>query len=168
MLLRSALIGTLVVAASAKSGSRAGKPVIALFISSERVVKVGGAVPITVVLTNRSHHDVLVERDVRGTDCQIDVRDEAGEPAPETRFGVIYNGHAEPIDMNDFDPKDFNSATVNIVVKPKKKLAWGLDATRFYRMDRTGKYSISVRRLDPENPALPWVKSNVIDLEIIP
>lgn len=168
LLLRTALLGMLVIALFAASASRAGKPVIALFISSQRVVRVGAPVVITVVLTNRSHHSLVIEREVSGTDCQIEVRDDTGKLVPETKFGLVYNGHVEVVDMSGIDPHDLNRATVNIAVKPKRTLSWGVDVTRFYRMDRPGTYWLSVQRLDPEDPALPWVKSNTIEVSIIP
>jgi hypothetical protein len=43
-----------------------------------------------------------------------------------------------------------------------------LDVGRFYDMSKPGKYLIYIRMLDPENPSLPWVKSNAIIVEMIP
>jgi hypothetical protein len=144
------------------------RPVISLAINAKGTVKIGSPIVIGVILTNTSRHKIVVERQVRGTDCQVDVRDMSGKLAPDTRFGLIYNGHVSISDMSQISPHDLNNATVNIPVKAGKTWTWGLDVGRFYDMSKPGKYLIYIRMLDPENPSLPWVKSNAIIVEMIP
>jgi hypothetical protein len=143
------------------------KPVISLAISAKPTVK-GGSVGIHVVLTNTSTHDIVIGREVRGTDCVVEVRDENGNLPPETKFGLLYNGHVSVSDMSQIDPHDLNGAFVSIPVKAGKTWEWDLDAAKRYDMSKPGKYLIFIEKLDPENPALPGVKSNTVAVTVIP
>ena len=153
-----------------QSSASGAKQVISLTISSKPAVKVGSIVGIHVVLTNTSEHDSGVEREVRGTDCAIDVRDQKGNFAPDTKYGLPFNGH---VNVDDLDPStinhnDLNGALVSIPVKAGKTWEWDLDATKRYDMSKPGKYQIFIQKLDPEDPALPAVKSNTIIVTVAP
>jgi len=160
-----ALVSGLSVGQSAPPTSR---PVISLAITSKPKMKVGSPVVITVTLANISGRDIEVEREIRGTDCRVDVRDISGKSVQDSKFGLLYNGHDTVGDVSQVNPRDLNGATVDIPVKAGKTLAWGLDVGKFYDLSKPGQYSIFVQRLDPEDPSLPWVKSNVITVSIIP
>jgi hypothetical protein len=158
------------LSASGQTTAPAAKPVISLAIHSIASIQAGSKVFIHVVLTNTSAHDIVVEREVRGTDCAIDVRDEKGKLAPDTKYGLVTNGHVNinDLDLNTIDPQDLTGALVSIPVKAGKTWEWGLDATQRYDMSKPGKYQIFVEKLDPENPALKAVRSNTISVTVMP
>jgi hypothetical protein len=156
------------LAASWQSTASGAKPVISLAINSKPTVKVGSTVGIHVVLTNTSAHDIVIEREVRGTDCAVEVRDANGKLAPDTKFGLLHNGHVSVTDMSQIDPHDLNGAVVSIPVKAGKTWEWDLDAAKFYDMSKPGEYSIFIGKLDPEDPSLPAVMSNTITVTVTP
>jgi hypothetical protein len=155
-------------ATTGQSATPEAKPVISLTISAKPTIKVGSTVGIHVVLANISTHDIVVQREVRGTDCFVDVRDENGKLPPDTKFGLIYNGHVSITDMSQINPNDLNGASVYIPVKAGKTWEWDLDAAHFYDMSKTGKYLVFIRKFDPENSPLLWVRSNTIAVTVVP
>jgi hypothetical protein len=156
------------LAASGQSTASGAKPAISLTITSKPTVNVGYTVGIHVVLTNTSAHDIVVQREVRGADCAVDVRDENGKLPPDTKFGLLHNGHVSITDMSQIDPRDLRGALVYIPVKAGKTWEWDLDAAKFYDLSKPGKYLVFIQKLDPEDPSLPSVKSNTIAVTVVP
>lgn len=144
------------------------KPVISLSISSKPTAKVGSTVGIHVVLKNISAHGVAIVGEVRGRDYKIDVRDVNGKLAPDTKLGLIYNGHVSITDSSQIDPKDLNGKAVYGTLKAGETSEGDLDAAKFYDMSKPGKYAIFIQKLDPEDPSLLAVKSNTISVTMIP
>ena len=152
--------------ASGQSTSAKPKPVIALTIRSATIFKAGALVPVHVVLQNISSHDIVIEREVRGTDCSIDVRDVVGKLPPDTKFGLVHNGHASITDPSQIDPRDLNGKLVTIPVAAGKTWEWDLDVARFYDLSKPGRYLIFVEKPDPEDSSLAPVRSNTIEITI--
>jgi hypothetical protein len=159
------LVSGLSVGQSARPISRRS---ISLAISAKPTLKVASPLVVSITLTNISGHDMIVERMIRGSDTLVDVRDSAGKWVPDTKAGKFFNGHNNSADLSQLNVNDLNDATVNLPVKAGKTVAWGLDVGRFYDLSKPGKYSIFIQRVDPEDPSLPGIKSNVITVSIIP
>ena len=148
-------------------GKPKSRPVISLAISAKPTLKAGSPVVIGVTLRNISRHDIVFGREIRGKDDRIDVRDSTGKLAPDTKLGLLYNGHVV-VETGQVNPQDMNLNWVTIPVKAGKTWGWGVDVSQFYDMSRPGKYSIFIQRLDPIDPSLPGIKSNVISVTILP
>ena len=156
------------LAVRAQTTASDGEPVISLVISAKPSAKLGESIFVHVLLTNVSSHDIVVPREVRGTDCGIDVRDVTGTLAPDSRFGLLHNGHTSVTDLSQVDPNDLKGKVVYVSVKAGKTWEWDLEVTKFYDITKPGKYLIFVTKLDPEDPALPFVKSNTLTLQVTP
>ncbi len=135
--------------------------------ASQRSVKIGSSVYIEVTAANKSGHDIVVPREVRGTDSQIEVRDLSGKLADDSKFGYVWNGHVADPDPSQVSVKDLEGMIFTVTVKPGEKLTWHLDAAKFYSMNKPGKYAIIVQKADPENPSVA-LKSNVVTVTMVP
>ena len=135
--------------------------------ASQRSVKVGSPVFIEVTVTNKSGHDIVVPREVRGTDSQVEVRDLTGKLADDSKFGYVWNGHVANPDPSQVSVKDLQGVIFTVTIKPGEKLTWHLDAAKFYSMNKPGKYAIVVQKADPEIPSVA-LKSNVITVTMVP
>jgi len=155
-------------AVAQKASPSTAPPTISLTISAVHdSVKAGSPVVIDVTLLNKSSHDIVFRREIRGRDLHVDVRDVTGKLAADTKLGYIWNGHVANLDVTRVSPQDLSLNTVIVTVKAGETLPWELDAGRLYDLSQPGKYSIQVQRQDPENPAL-IVKSNTITVTATP
>jgi len=140
-------------------------PVISLAISAVRKsVRARSPVRVKVVLTNKSSHGILVGREVRGSDCQIEVRDVNGHLARDTAFGSVRNGRAE---SSRVTPQYLVVNGFDVTVKAGETLSWELDASKWFDMTQPGKYSIHIQKRDPES-LQTIVKSNAITVRVTP
>lgn len=155
-------------AAFAQSTASETKPVISLTISSRPTAKVGSTVGIHIVVKNISAHEVAIVGGVKGRDYKIDVRDVNGKLAPDTKLGLIYNGHVSITNSNQIDPKDLNGKAVYGTLKAGETSEGDLDAAKFYDMSKPGEYLIFIQKWDPEAEPLLTVKSNTISVTMIP
>src|SRR5882757_2044895 len=95
----ASVILTTVAISAGQTAIMKSQAVVSLAISPMKSsVQSGSRILIKVVLTNISNHDIVVVREVSGTDCKVDVRDMAGTLASDTKYGRLWNGHAAVTD----------------------------------------------------------------------
>jgi len=157
---------TIVIAQSPRESS--AQAAVSLVISAAQDhVRAGTAVPIKATLTNTSNADIFVIRDRGGRECKIEVRDIKGDLMPDTAAGYMWNGHVPNPDPARVSPEDLKGSLESGTLKPGEKLEWAFNAAKFYEMGQPGKYTIQIRRPDPENPAIT-LKSNVATVTVVP
>jgi hypothetical protein len=160
--------GTLGIAVGQNSKPSQTQPAITLNISAvQESVKVGSPVRVRLILKNKSDHDIVVVREIRGFDCHVDVRDTDGQLAADTKLGYILNGHVANLDLSRVSPQDLTGNLVSGTVGPGKTLTWELDASKLYDIKEPGKYTIQLKKKDPENPSIT-VQSNMITVTVGP
>ena len=132
-------------------------------------VKTGSPILISVSLTNTSYQKLAFTKEIHGQDLRVDVRDSKGKLAADTKRGYLWNGHVAHIDPALVDPRDLTGNMVFVTLKTGDTTYWMVDATNLYDMSQPGKYTIQIKRLDPENPALAlFIKSNTIVVTVTP
>jgi hypothetical protein len=161
---------TLVLARAQSSRSARGShPRLSLTLSrSVDQIKTGFPVEVTVTLRNISDHTVSVWRenatDQGGHVYRVDVEDEKGSPAPDTKIGRGFKALDDPQPVTTptdtplvssggwqpLEPGDFQTDKVNV--------------SRLYDLSRPGKYSIQLRRFDEEFKN--FIKSNGITVTV--
>jgi hypothetical protein len=87
----------------------------------------------------------------------LDVRDEEGYPASETKFTR---------ELRDPNHRGFGSGILN-QYKPGDSWKEELTITLYYEMSRPGKYTIQVERKLPEELGVGTVKSNTITITVV-
>ena len=142
-------------------------PSISLWIAVVHdTVKAGDPIPIKVTLSNLLTRDLTIPREIHGHDFQMDVRDENGNLAADTRYGYVWNGHVANPDPARVNPADLSGNGASMTVKANSTQWWmELNATKLYEMSKPGKYNIRVQTRDPENHTLT-AKSNVITVTV--
>jgi hypothetical protein len=109
------------------------------------MVKVGAPVLVRAVLTNTSSKDIVLWRE-RGAEYHVDVRDEEGNLAPDTKLGFYKNGHVNlsTIDPAKLDLHYLSGSGVCFVLKPGVSLHDEVNVSRFYNMAKPGIYAVRV------------------------
>jgi hypothetical protein len=155
------------------------RPPFTLALSAtQSTIRSGAEVRVQIALTNISDHDLVVVREPRNDDADahylLDVHGEDGKPAPESALGLALRGK----DRNDDElvpGKDGlphgriymrMSHNIQTTLKPGESLKEECVISRFYDLTLSGKYSVQLTRVVPDEPSGTVVKSNVVTLSV--
>jgi hypothetical protein len=163
----STLSFVLATATPPSANGSASQAVASIAISAvQDHVKAGSPVRIRATLKNTSDHGVFITRERAGRECEVDVRDVDGKLAADTKAGHIWNGHVASPDPSSVSPQDLQGVLVFGNLKSGEVVQWEFDAAKFYEMKGPGRYTIQIRRADPENPSI--ISSNAITVTVEP
>jgi len=175
-LLLLALVLTIGPAAEAQlcsPASKGGKPPFSLTINTmDQQVASDSLLKARVTLTNISDHDISIWKestdDEGGTTYKVEVHYDNGKMPPETKLGVVRNGHADEAQLSQVPPDErhlgFSGAC--LVVKSGKSMTEEVSVSRLYDLSKPGKYVIQVSRVDEVTGM--FVKSNAIAVTVTP
>lgn len=151
---------------SAKTPS--GTPVNSITISAfQDSVEVGRAIYIVVHLTNGTSRDIAFQRLLTGADSKIEVRDAQGNLPAVTGRGYLNGRSTNSWDESRFSVQDLTDNIVPEVVKAGETIKWDISVTKFYVIDKPGKYSVRIERADPDDPKR-LLKSNTVTITVTP
>jgi hypothetical protein len=120
-------------------------------------VKIGAEVRAIVTLTNLSDRDMTFQFTSPVCDYAVEVRDSAGELAPDTELRRAADC-AKRVTGRNFSK----------LVKPNESAKDGIDVSRISDMSRPGEYSVQVMRKAPKEFGDVTVKSNTIKITVTP
>jgi hypothetical protein len=146
-------------------------PGLSLSISTSHVVfTVLSPIALTVILKNDSGHDFVLWIDKSGPTCtyRVDIHDGAGNRPPDTRYGILRNGHVNPRDWDHlgFSPEEMVSACANkfgYKLKAGESFSQPLDVTSLYNLTKAGKYTV---QLTGAFDSGTFVRSNPIAIRV--
>lgn len=146
--------------AQTTSVAESAKPTFSVNISAvQDVVTVGSAVMVNIVLTNTSDHKIGLawERTSGGRNFQVNVRNSEGESAQLVpRSWVDTNGRRHI---------RFGAGSAYVLyLEPGQTKKDFFDACDYYILNRPGKYTIQLQRVDDESKVV--VKSNTITVTV--
>lgn len=119
-------------------------------------VKLGSQIRLRITVTNHSRHDLTFakspgeEDDVR---YDIEARDEAGGDVSPTEYYRALQEH-RAIVLN---------SSVAFVLKPGNSFVDEIEVTKFYKMNRPGKYKLWVSRTVSDATA----RSNIVTITVV-
>ena len=132
-------------------------------------VKMGAPIWLDVTMENTSDHEISVYRentdDQGGFVYKADVRDQTGATAPETKFGRRIQGHDTP-EERAHEPYVMLTSGGESKLGAGKKIVERINLTNLYALNRPGKYTIQLQRMDMENQNT--VLSNKITIAVTP
>jgi len=170
-LLAAAFCLAVVVLAHGQSSrpSQGSPPPLSLTLSpSVDKIRAGSSVDVTVTLRNISDHAVSVWRenaeDQGGHVYRVDVKDERGSPAPDTKVGRGFKGLDDP-QLESSDTPLVSSGGWQLL-KPGESQVDKVNVSRLYDLSRPGRYSIFLRRFDEQSKS--FIKSNKITVTVTP
>ena len=148
------------------------QPRFSIIISAPQPQAVAGAlITVKVSMTNKSDRDISIWREngeQGGRVYKVDVHDDTGKTATETKLGFVLNGHADRSQLSALSLDDlhlgFSGACV--VLKSGKTLTDEVNVSRLYDLSKPGKYSIQLSRLDEGSGT--FVKSNTLNVAVTP
>lgn len=148
-------------------------PGISLVINAvQNTVTSGSPVRLVVTLTNQLDHDVDVWLSAMGAEgtYRVDVRDEKKNLPPDTRFGLLHNGHVDARDLErfGFTPEELmgTRGPFPFTLKAGQPFTQSLLVTSLYEMTKPGKYSIQIVKERDEGGV--FAKSNTITVTVTP
>jgi hypothetical protein len=136
-------------------------------------VKAGSPVTLLVTLTNKSDKDIRVMLSGAGAEgtYKVEVRDEKGNLAPDTRLGILWNGHVDPKDFERLGLTEseilHGGSIVYYLLRAGESITQSLVATALYQMNKPGKYTIRIRK-DKSQDDEVFVQSNTITVTVTP
>jgi hypothetical protein len=162
---RLAVLALLVVATVARCPAQGpnGKQPFTLAIRVDQLTfKIGSQIRLRITLTNTSGQDLPIGRakgDAQAEEVgyRIEVLDEEGKNAPETKFQRVIKGEEDGI---------FVSSPIAITIQSGKTYEDAMMVNKFYDLSQPGKYTIQVQRRDPQSGIL--VMSNTITVTVTP
>jgi len=161
-----------IVAVSVNSGAQCSQrtqgaqPVLSLSLTAaEKTVKAGSPLWVNVTAINKSNHDVSLWRDAKGG-FEVEVRNQKGGLAHETKFGRFRNGHVDLRRIAPEDVHELSSSGACVSLKAGQKLPDKINVSLMYEPLQPGKYTIQVSAQDPESTKV--VKSNPMIVTVIP
>jgi hypothetical protein len=160
-------VSTAACAQGAKSPQSMKPPFTLSIVPAEPIVKAGSSVFVDATVANKSNHELSMSstKDHAGHEYSIDVWDDKGATAPETKFGRVQSGHEtaedakEPVEMNTFD-------VGHVTLNPGKALTDRVNVSLIYDLSRHGKYTIQSMRYDEESKS--FVRSNKVTVIVTP
>jgi hypothetical protein len=122
-------------------------------------VTAGSDVIVNIVLTNTSESrdhfaEYLVSRNAAEFDYWIDVRDEKGKAAPQTKYGIKLKGDGV------HPPAATTSNSFDLPFKPGEIVRPRIVVNKLFDLSQPGVYTIQVSRFDLESGAT--AHSNII------
>jgi hypothetical protein len=144
--------------------SQAAKAPFSISISTPAsVVTAGSDVIVNIALTNTSDREIIlqntmVSRNAAEFDYWIDVRDEKGKAAPQTKYGIKLKGDGV------HPPAATASNSIDLPFKPGETVRPRIVVNKLFDLSQPGAYTIQVSRFDPESGAA--AHSNIIKVTI--
>jgi hypothetical protein len=172
---------TLLLAAFGISAAQKTPPPFTLTLSAAQgTIRCGAEVRVQIALTNVSDHDIVAVRepgdDEADAHYSMDVRDEDGQPAPESALSMGFKGK----DKFGNDLPWIKGGlphgkiyirwghNIQITLKPGESLKEECVLSRFYDLTLSGKYTVQLTRDVPaELGSGPPIKSNVVTVTIM-
>jgi hypothetical protein len=147
---------------------------ISLAISAiNGVVKTGSYVQLKVTLENKSDHDFVIFLSKAGATCtyKVDVRDEAGGLAPDTRTGILTNGHVdqkewEHLGLTPEEIMETCASSFPFKLKAGAVIDQTLMVSALYNVTKRGKYNIQITK-EPDQGGIV-VRSNAVTVIVTP
>jgi len=130
----------------------------------ENSIKAGLEVKLDIATKNVSDRTIYLVFSTVGRNMKIDVRDNEGNPASETPYGLEIHGT---------DPKRRPFAgtafSTRVPLKPGETFEEKLVLSKEYDLSKSGRYSVRVQRSDVLSDANTgiFVKSNAITVDVI-
>ena len=146
---------------------------ISLTISAiNGVVRTGSSVQLKVTLKNKSDHDVVIFLSKAGATCtyKVDVRDEAGSLPPETRTGILSNGHVDPNEWEHLgltlkEIMETCASSFPFTLKAGAVFEQTLMVSALYNFTKPGKYNIQIAK-GPDQGGIV-VRSNAVTVIVM-
>jgi hypothetical protein len=177
------LLSLVTAQASAAQERQRPEPALKLVITApESEIRLGSPVPLKLVLTNISNHDIWfsgfnvsgpVFKQVPLRQIDIQVRDSDGKLVAETEFGKTIHGRS--VERPQVEPPDPSKPgkplpgpprDVFMISQPGETLAEESDLSKEFDLSKPGRYTVHAvaRRLDPDAGGL--VQSNDVTFTI--
>jgi hypothetical protein len=176
-----AIVSSFVTNSSAQSVGPAilpsATPGISLTIdATEETVKSGSGVKLVITLANQLDRDIVVWLSAIGAEgtYRVDVRDEKKNPPPDTKLGLLRNGHVDAKDLDrdlgrfGFTPEELvgTRGPFPFTLKAGQSFTQSLLVTSLYDMTKPGKYSIQIVKERDEGGV--FAKSNTVTVAVTP
>jgi hypothetical protein len=156
------------ISAHPASSPQTVQPVFSIHIVAvEPVFKAGSKILVDVTFENIADHDILLTSrwGNAGFEYPIDVWDEKGATAPETKYGRWKNNHKTAEDRAD--PIEISSSnSVDRTLNRGRSYTDRVSVSEVYDLSHPGKYTIQVRQYDEDSKS--FAKSNKITVTIAP
>jgi hypothetical protein len=124
-------------------------------------IKAGSKVLVEVTMENKSDHDLALTF----SEWDMDVWDEKGEMATETRYRRILKGHENAEDRAG--PRYvIGGKSIDTTLDRGKSFTNRVNVSEMYDLSRPGKYEIQFNRYDDESKSV--VTSNKITVTVTP
>jgi hypothetical protein len=141
-------------------------PFYIVITGPQKPVKAGSEVKVEIVLKNTSDRELTVGRTnaVSQAECHylIEVRDNQGQPAPDTEFGRRIMGRETKKRVILYWGDAY------FTLKPNETLEDEAVASKLYDLSRPGKYIVQVSRVVPKELGGGVVKSNPVTVTVTP
>jgi len=127
-------------------------PVLSITLHAEHdQVPTGSPVPMTILQTNKSDHEVCLGRDVHGSDIVVEATNENGKPATDKR-PHYRNGRFDPAGatISEIHHHVMGNA-VWITLKPGETYSYPIDVSQLYDLSKPGRYAVTVELSDAES-----------------
>ncbi|MCU1269954.1 MAG: hypothetical protein JWN74_1248 [Acidobacteriaceae bacterium] len=128
-----------------------------LLLRAERTTfEVGSPIMVELTTINNSGKPLRLGKTNPGTEYQIEVQDEQGQPIAQT---PLYKELQNP---------GYVLRSTSLVLKPHESSKETFDVARFFELNTPGQYSIQVQRLIPRQLGTGVVKSNTVMVTVGP
>jgi hypothetical protein len=124
--------------------------------AQEETAKTGSEIKIKTTLTNVTKHDLTFFDTNRDCDYPVEVRNDNGNPAPETEYKQQLRCKEGPSD----------GRIIMVNLKPQEARHDEIVVTRLYDLTRPGKYFVQVLRKVPKELGQGTVKSNILTITV--
>jgi hypothetical protein len=140
----------------ATAQDHASSPFSLLLISEQATFVVGSPIMVELTTTNNSGKPLRLGKTNPGTEYQIEVHDEQGQPIAQT---PLYKELQHP---------GYVLRSTSIVLKPHESSKETFDVARFFELNIPGQYSIQVQRPISRPLGTGVVKSNTVMVTVGP
>ena len=134
-------------------------PLTLAIVPSEKTIRPGSHVFVETTLTNNTDHVIWLHDRNRACDYPVEVRNQAGNLAPETPYKrqlrCIGPGPTE------------ENRNLLVALNPHQAVNDEIDVSILFRLDKPGIYSIRAWRRIPKNLGEAPVSSNIITITVV-
>lgn len=146
---------TLMAAISLAIGqSQQGPPFSLTLQAIHATVQLGSPILVELTTTNNLSQPLKLGKSNPGSEYQMDVRDEQGQPVAQT---ALYKNLQNP---------EYVFRLTTQILKPQESAKEQFNIGEFFDFTKPGIYSVQVQRLVPRQYGSGAVKSNTIELTI--
>lgn len=132
------------------------QPLTLSISAAERVVHIGAELKIKTTLTNVTNHVIALRDSIRACDYPLDVRDQRGNPAPETDYQHRLKCKA----------RFTESRNILVRLKPGESRDDEIIVNQLFELNSPGDYSVQVSRTVPKELARAPIKSNIVTISV--